>query len=103
MKDESPVKCADVVAAMEAHNIQTRRLFAGNLTRHPCFETLEEGKDYRIVGNLERTDYVMDHSFWMGVYPGMTKEMLDCMVQALYKALKMSTTGGQMLTKPSTI
>lgn len=88
VKDESPVKCLDVIAAMEAHNIQTRRLFSGNITRHPCFDTLVDGKDYRIVGGLEKTDYVMDHSFWMGVYPGMTKEMLDYMVQVLHETLR---------------
>lgn len=88
VKDTSPVKCADVVATMEAHNIQTRRLFSGNITRHPCFDTLEEGKDYRIVGGLKKTDYVMEHSFWMGVYPGMTQEMLDYMMAVLRKAVR---------------
>lgn len=88
VRDESPVSCADVVAAMEAHNIQTRRLFSGNITRHPCFETLEAGKDYRIVGSLANTDKTMTDAFWIGVYPGMTKEKLDYMVAALHEAVR---------------
>lgn len=87
VKDGSPVSCSDIVASMEAHNIQTRRLFSGNITRHPCFETMEEGKDYRIVGGLENTDKTMTNAFWIGVYPGMTKEMLDYMVKSLHEAV----------------
>lgn len=97
VKDESPVSCADVVAAMEKHNIQTRRLFSGNITRHPCFETMEEGKDYRIVGGLENTDKTMTNAFWIGVYPGMRKAMLDYMVQSLHEVITgVSIRGGQM-------
>lgn len=88
VKENSPVSCNEIVAAMESHNIQTRRLFSGNLTRHPCFDTLVEGKDYRIVGGLENTDRVMEHSFWMGVYPGMTKDMLDYMMEVLHETVR---------------
>lgn len=70
----------EIVAYLEAHNIQTRNLFAGNILRHPCFEVYTEGLDYRVVGSLENTDFAMNHAFWIGVYPGMTKEMLDEMV-----------------------
>lgn len=78
----------EVIAYLESHGIQTRALFAGNITRHPCFETLEEGKDYRICGGLKETDEVMHRGFWVGVYPGMTGEMLDEMVRRIRESVK---------------
>lgn len=78
----------EVLAYLESHGIQTRALFAGNITRHPCFEPLEEGKDYRICGGLRETDEVMHRGFWVGVYPGMTREMLDEMVRRIHESVK---------------
>lgn len=78
----------EVIAYLESCGIQTRALFAGNITRHPCFETLEEGKDYRICGGLKETDEVMHRGFWVGVYPGMTREMLDEMVRRIRESVK---------------
>ena len=77
-----------VTAYLEKHRIQTRALFAGNITRHPCFGTLEEGKDYRVAGGLENTDTVMNRGFWVGVYPGMTKAMLDEMVLRIHESVR---------------
>ena len=77
----------EIIAYLERYGIQTRALFAGNITRHPCFETLEEGKDYRIFGSLDKTDEVMARGFWVGVYPGMTKEMLDEMILRLRESI----------------
>lgn len=77
----------EIIAYLEKYGIQTRALFAGNITRHPCFETLEEGKDYRIFGSLDKTDEVMNRGFWVGVYPGMTKEMLDEMVLRIRESI----------------
>ena len=77
VRPESTVSRDEMVSHLEAHNIQTRPLFAGNLTRHPCFQNLREGVDYRIAGTLEVTDQVMNNSFWVGVYPGMEREMLE--------------------------
>lgn len=77
----------EIIAYLEKYGIQTRALFAGNITRHPCFETLKEGKDYRIFGNLDKTDEVMARGFWVGVYPGMTKEMLDEMGLRIRKSI----------------
>lgn len=68
---------------LEAKNIQTRNLFAGNLVRHPCFETLVEGVDYRIAGGLENTDAIMNRSLWIGLYPGMDDARLDYMAAAV--------------------
>ncbi len=77
-----------VTAYLEKHRIQTRALFAGNITRHPCFEALEEGEDYRVAGGLENTDTVMNRGFWIGVYPGMTKAMLDEMVLRIHESIR---------------
>jgi CDP-6-deoxy-D-xylo-4-hexulose-3-dehydrase len=70
----------DLVKFLEENNIQTRNLFAGNITRHPCFEHLKEGKDYRISSDLKNTDKIMNDSFWIGLYPGMGREKLEYMV-----------------------
>nr|WP_305142207.1 lipopolysaccharide biosynthesis protein RfbH [uncultured Acetatifactor sp.] len=78
----------EVVAYLEQHNIQTRNLFAGNILRHPCFEGFEENVDYRVVGSLENTDYCMNNSFWVGVYPGMTQAMLDEIVKRIHEAVQ---------------
>ena len=68
---------------LEAANIQTRNLFAGNILRHPCFETLVEGVDYRVSGDLTNTDTIMNSSLWIGLYPGMGEEKLDYMIQTI--------------------
>ncbi len=70
----------EIVEYLEKNRIQTRNLFAGNLTRHPCFDILKAGKDFRISGRLDNTDKIMKDSFWIGLYPGMTGEMLDYMI-----------------------
>lgn len=78
----------NVVRYMEEHNIQTRMLFAGNLTKHPCFDEMRAaGTGYRVVGELTNTDRIMENSFWIGVYPGMTDEMTDYMAKTLRKAI----------------
>lgn len=73
----------DLVKYLEAHNIQTRNLFAGNLTKHPCFEHLVEGTDYRFVGELKNTDNIMNNAFWIGLYPGMGERRLDYMISII--------------------
>ena len=77
-----------VVQYLENHGIQTRMLFAGNLTKHPCFDQMRAtGTGYRVIGDLANTDRIMQDSFWIGVYPGMTQDMLDDMMDALKQAL----------------
>lgn len=68
-----------LVRRMEEAGIQTRTLFAGNLTRHPYFDQIRGTDAYRVAGGLEVTDRIMRNSFWIGVYPGMTDAMLDRM------------------------
>ena len=78
-----------VVEYLEAHGVQTRMLFAGNLIKHPCFDEMRnQGVGYRQVGDLAVTDHIMNHSFWIGVYPGMTEEMLDYMVDMIKHAVQ---------------
>lgn len=78
-----------VVAYLEAHGVQTRMLFAGNLTKHPCFDQMRDsGKGYRIIGDLANTDRIMKDTFWVGVYPGMTEEMIDYMAEVIRDAVK---------------
>jgi len=72
---------------IEDHNIQTRLLFSGNLTKHPCFDQIRDTHAYRVVGNLETTDFIMNHTFWVGVYPGMTDAMIDYMAKVIIEAL----------------
>ena len=72
-----------LVQNLENNRIQTRALFAGNLVKHPCFDQIRGSELYRVVGELQNTDTIMNNSFWIGVYPGMTKEMLDKMIRVI--------------------
>lgn len=77
-----------LVQEIESRGVQTRMLFAGNLTKHPCFDQMRaSGKGYRIAGSLENTDRIMKDTFWIGVYPGMTDEMLEAMANAIKDAV----------------
>lgn len=77
-----------VVQYVESHGIQTRMLFAGNLLKHPCFDEMRAtGKGYRVVGELTNTDLIMNDTFWVGVYPGMTDKMIDYMAKTIKDAV----------------
>ncbi len=76
----APVTRNQLAEHLERNRVQTRNLFAGNLTRHPCFDSLKEGVDYRIAAPLVNTDKIMNDSLWVGVYPGMKPESLAYMV-----------------------
>lgn len=76
-----------VVPYIESKGVQTRMLFAGNLVKHPCFDQMREAKEgYRVVGDLANTDKIMNSTFWVGVYPGMTDEMIDYMAKTIIEA-----------------
>ena len=78
-----------VVPYIESKGVQTRMLFAGNLIKHPCFNEMREtGEGYRVVGSLENTDCIMNDTFWIGVYPGMTDEKLDYMIKVIHEAVQ---------------
>lgn len=77
-----------VVQYVEQKGVQTRMLFAGNLIKHPCFDEMRASeKGYRIAGELKNTDRIMEETFWVGVYPGMTDDMIDYMAKVIKEAL----------------
>lgn len=79
----------NIVDYLEQKGVQTRMLFAGNLTRQPCFDEMrKKGTGYRSVGELKESDRIMRDSFWIGLYPGMTDEMLDYMAERIIEAVK---------------
>ncbi len=84
---ESGLKRNTITRYMEDHNIQTRLLFSGNLIKHPCFNQIRGTKKYRVVGKLTITDFIMNNAFWVGVYPGMTDEMIDYMAKMIIEAV----------------
>lgn len=73
---------------MEEKNIQTRLLFSGNIIKHPCFDDIRDTYAYRVSGALDNTEFIMKNTFWIGVYPGMTDEMLDYMAKCVKEALR---------------
>ncbi len=77
----------EVTKYIEDHNVQTRLLFSGNITRHPCFDQIRGTDKYRVSGELKNTDYIMNNTFWVGVYPGMTDEMIDYMAKTIIEAV----------------
>ena len=76
-----------LVSNLEKNKIQTRALFAGNLVKHPCFDGIRGTEAYKIIGDLKVTDRIMNTTFWIGVYPGMTKDMLDKMINTIKVSL----------------
>lgn len=78
-----------VVSYIEEHGVQTRMLFAGNLTKHPCFDGMRKSGDgFRVVGELDNTDRIMRDTFWIGVYPGMNDRMIDYMAKTIIDAVR---------------
>lgn len=74
---------------LEGKKIQTRNLFAGNLVKHPAFDEMRKNRNgYRIIGDLKNTDFIMNNTFWIGVYPGMTAEMLQYMIDSIKEFIK---------------
>lgn len=88
IKDNVGVTRNHAIRYIENHNIQTRLLFSGNLIKHPCFNQIRGTDVYRIVGDLKYTDYIMEHTFWVGVYPGMTDQMIDYMSQVIQESVE---------------
>ena len=69
-------------------NIQTRLLFSGNIIKQPCFNEIRDTNTYRVVGKLEISDFVVNNTFWVGVYPGMTDAMIDYMAEIIKEAIR---------------
>ena len=87
LRPESGLSRNEVTRYLESKNIQTRLLFSGNLIRHPCFDSIRGTAAYRVAGSLEVTDFIMNNSFWVGVYPGMTDAMIDYIAKTILEAI----------------
>lgn len=84
LSDAAPFSRAELVAHLESKGIQTRMLFAGNLIKHPCFDELRAGGGgFRTIGDLPRSNRIMERTFWLGVYPGLTETMIAHTVQCI--------------------
>lgn len=78
-----------VTKYLEESGIQTRLLFAGNIAKQPCFDKFrDKNEGYRVVGDLKNTDIIMNNSFWVGVYPGLTKKMTDEIIFRIKEVIK---------------
>ncbi len=87
LREDSGLNRTNITRYIENHNVQTRLLFSGNITLHPCFDEIRDTDAYRVAGSLKNTDYIMNNTFWIGVYPGMTKEKLDYMIRVIHEAM----------------
>jgi CDP-4-dehydro-6-deoxyglucose reductase, E1 len=83
VREDAPVSRNTLVQHLEQHKIGTRLLFGGNLLRQPAYKNVV----YRAVGGSSETDRVMNQTFWVGVYPGLTREMLDFIVLSIKSGL----------------
>jgi CDP-6-deoxy-D-xylo-4-hexulose-3-dehydrase len=89
VKPEAPFTRDQLTRELDNKKIGTRLVFAGNLLRQPAYE----GWEYRVVGELTNTDYVMNQVFWIGVYPGLTTEMLDYIVKTMVEFVATAKSG----------
>lgn len=87
VRPETGLNRNDVTKYIESKNVQTRLLFSGNIIKQPCFNEIRGTDAYRVVGNLEYSDFVVNNTFWVGVYPGMTDTMIDYMAQVIKEAV----------------
>lgn len=79
----------EIVQFLEEHGVQTRMLFAGNIIKHPCFDEIRDDySKYKVIGNLENTNRIMNDTFWIGLYPGMTNVKLDYMIKCIKNSLE---------------
>lgn len=87
VKPETGLDRNIVTKYIESNNVQTRLLFSGNIVKQPCFDEIRDTDSYRVVGDLEVSDFVVSNTFWVGVYPGMTDVMIDYMAQIIKEAV----------------
>ncbi len=90
---EAPFSRKELISCLENHKIATRLLFGGNLTRQPAYKNTS----YRVVGSLKNTDIVMNQTFWIGVYPGISTQMIQYVLDTIHSfcAGKKSLNQGQ--------
>ncbi|OGC32348.1 lipopolysaccharide biosynthesis protein RfbH [candidate division WOR-1 bacterium RIFOXYB2_FULL_48_7] len=89
VREGAKISRHELVKHLESKGVQTRMLFAGNMIKHPCFDEMRtQGKGFRQVGGLKTTDLIMNNTFWIGVYPGMTESMLEYMIKSIKEICK---------------
>ena len=93
VRSDAPFTRDELTGALEAKKIGTRLMFAGNLLRQPAYE----GWEHRVVGELPNSDFVMNQVFWIGVFPGLTTEMLDFIVQTATEFVVAAKSGLKVL------
>lgn len=84
VREPKQISCADLMRWLEEKKIGTRKLFAGNILKQPAYQNIE----HRVVGQLNRTDYVMENTFWVGVHPSIGKLELDYMIEKIHEYVK---------------
>jgi CDP-6-deoxy-D-xylo-4-hexulose-3-dehydrase len=92
VREDSPFSKNQIVNYLENHKIATRSLFAGNILRHPAYQYQEI--KYRISGSLKNTDYIMNNSFWIGVYPGLDEDRMNYVLNVFRAFMKKFTKEG---------
>ena len=93
VRENAPFGRDELIHALEEKKIATRLLFGGNLLRQPAYE----GCEYRVIGELRNTDFVMNNVFWIGVYPGLTPEMLDYAAETIQLFTKNSLSASPLV------
>lgn len=89
VRPETGIERNKITRYIEEHNVQTRLLFSGNIIKHPCFDQIRDTDAYRVSGDLSVTEFIMNNTFWVGVYPGMTDAMIDYMAEIIKEAVKL--------------
>ncbi len=79
IKDDAPFSLLELNGYLFSHNVDTRPIFTGNITKQPYFKN----KNFRVIGNLNNTDKMMGRTFWIGVYPGLTVDMMEYVVKTI--------------------
>ncbi|MBN1865172.1 MAG: lipopolysaccharide biosynthesis protein RfbH [Victivallales bacterium] len=102
LDENAPVSRNQLAEHLEKSNIQTRNLFAGNITRHPCFEHLVLGTDYRIAAPLINTDIIMNQSLWVGVYPGLDINRLNHIAATIHESCVLAGRPAPAITRRQT-
>lgn len=87
VRDEARISRNDITDYLEKHGVQTRLLFAGNIIKHPCFDSIRNTEAYRVSGTLDNTEKIMLNSFWIGVYPGLSDAEIDYMIKTISEAV----------------
>jgi len=81
IRENAPFKRKDIVLWLEKKNIETRFMFAGNILRQPAYKDIK----YRKIGDLKNSDLIMNNTFFLGIYPGITEEMMEYIIDSLKK------------------